>query len=550
MPYRAKFTAVVIAVCILTITCLLLARRSRLVSHPTPVSGPYHTDDTEAMFSEQAEERTVFSAPHTDSLESLPQSKIILDAVGTEPKPSMPSSFAARALLVKIQRNNAAPNKEDHSAAAIPHGRTAQLDLGSECSPQVLQSHTLNAQGHMTPVSKRRTGYILSLSFREQQTRAAESLFSLQCWAKTLSAHVVEPFVQESHLLVPADDSQHRLPRFSELFDINAWGTLSTKYGFAPLASWEKFLAEAPRQLIVVHFNYSNSLLQKSRKLSGTPLTHLALNDGYKKWCTPSYRLGSQLSYLSQRNFTIVREVCFNFYNGDELTLYQFNRHLYGSFAPREVTVLMEEWRGLNTNVNGKRVIVNDACWTSVPLQPSKFIVPSQKLRCDAKAYKHKYLRTDSYIAVIVRTEKIRLLGSDPSRIPYCLQKTLEVLSSMKKKRGINLVFLSMDIGKFGSSTIREEDARPYAHTYEDFVRKIYGPSASIGWWESTFESVTDVRDSGYIGTLQKTLVVKSRCILFVGGGSFQKHAKLLYQRLNSDKKKLCIEVVKGCTRL
>ena len=400
-----------------------------------------------------------------------------------------------------------------------------------------------NLEGGNVDLNRHRTGYILALTFREQQTRASDNLFSLQCWAKTLSVYIVEPYMQDSHLVVPVNDSQRKLIRFSDSFDINAWQGATAKHGFAPLASWEKFLTEAPRELIVVHFNYAKQAAQKLRKEQGMRLTHLAMDDTYKSGCVQEKGFGAKLHYLtSQQNFTVVREVCFNFKDGDELTLYQFNRHLFGEFAPKQVTVLMEEWRGIKHEVNGKRVVVYDACWTELPVLSLQYSRPSQRLLCDASRYKHKYLRY-SYIAVIVRTEKI-LLMDDRNLVMECLNKTLDLWRQTKKTTGIHLTFVSMDVGKYGSLGTRLSN-----NTHEEFFRQIYGPNASIKMWEDTFESVTNVHDAGYIASLQKTLVAKAQCIVFVGGGSFQKHAKYLYEKLHPDKKKRCIQVVQECSR-
>ena len=442
------------------------------------------------------------------------------------------NSLVKRSKLVDHQTTS---TKWPHSAKTK---RTSSYDCQNPNTGRQLASENIESNKH-------RTGYVLALTFREQQTRAADNLFSLQCWAKTLSVHIVEPFMQDSGLLIPMNDYQQKMIRFSDTFDLNAWQGATFKQGFAPIASWEKFLAEAPRELIVVHFRYVHQATRKLRKEQGNRATHLAVDDTYKSGCIPDETSISKIQYLtSKHNFSVVREVCFNFNNGDELTLYQFNTHLFGEFSPKHVTVLMEEWRGLPHEVNGKRVVVYDACWTEIPILSLQYSRPSQKLMCDASIYRHKYLRSD-YIAVIVRTEKIPLL-TDENSVTQCLNKTLDVWRQVKHTSGIYLTFVSMDVGKYGSKGMKLSDEN---NTHEAFFKQIYGPHASIKKWEHTFESVTDVRDSGYIASLQKTLVMQARCIVFVGGGSFQRHTKYLYERLHPDRKKQCIQVVRGCTR-
>ena len=206
----------------------------------------------------------------------------------------------------------------------------------------------------------------------------------------------------------------------------------------------------------------------------------------------------------------------------------------------------MDDWRGFASNINGRRVVVNDACWGGTPEQAIQFIHPSPRLLCDAKRYKQKYLKTDAYIAIIARTEKIALnqykLGIDG-----CLERTLNTWREMKRRTGLNLTFLSIDVGKYGSTGLQADTRMDVAA--EDFLHQLYGPTASVRQWEETFESITDIRDSGYIALLQKSLVVRAQCIIFVGGGSFQKHAKYLYQKLHPGKKGLCMHIVTECTR-
>ena len=440
-----------------------------------------------------------------------------------------------RSKLVDHQTTSTNPPARIDSAKTK---RTSSYDCQNPNTAPQLASENVESNKH-------RTGYVLALTFREQQTRASDNLFSLQCWAKTLSVHIVEPFMRDSCLMIPMNDDQQKMMRFSDTFDIKAWQGATSKQGFAPLAGWEKFLAEAPRELIIVHFRYVHQATHKLWKEQGINLPHLAVDDTYKSGCVPDEDSVTKIQYLTSKyNFSVVREVCFNFNHGDELTLYQFNTHLFGEFSPKDVTVLMEEWRGLKHEVNGKRVVVYDACWTEIPVLSLQYSRPSQKLLCDASQYRHKYLRS-AYIAVIVRAEKIPSLN-DENSLTKCLNKTLDVWRQLRRTSGIYLTFVSMDVGKYGSKGMKQSDQNI---THEAFFKQIYGPRASIKKWEHTFESVTDARDSGYIASLQKTIVMEAKCIVFVGGGSFQRHTKYLYEKLHPDRKKRCIQIVQGCTR-
>lgn len=400
----------------------------------------------------------------------------------------------------------------------------------------------------------RRTGYVLCLTYREQQTKAAVNMFSLQCWAKTLLVNVVEPFLHDSRFVVPLDASQKALLAFSDLFSLRQWDFLTTKLSFAPLAPWRQFLANASRDMIVVRLQYSSVMSVQQRIESGEKATHLAISDKYKEGCTKKKGFSHQLNYLTQYGFKVVREVCINFQHGDEITLLQFNSHIFGSYHPRDVTILMDEWRGFSSSAdNGKRILINDACWSRSTSLPSLYLRPSQRVYCDAHKYQAMYLggRKSRYISVIVRTEKIRLLKAG---MHGCLQETLKLLAHVQNQTRINSTFLSMDIGQYGSNSMDsnrlQSDKTSFTAEYDAFISGIYGRGASTEMWEKTFEAVTSVREAGYIASLQKILVAEGHCMVVVGGGSFQKHTIMLHTLANKKKgSKPCVHIVKSCSR-
>lgn len=406
----------------------------------------------------------------------------------------------------------------------------------------------------LDPNSAKRTGYILVASFREQQTKASDNLFGLQCWAKTLFVNIVEPYIINSHFVVPMSADQTSLLRYRDIFDLDVRQLLTAQHKFAPLASWDDFSSKASRKVIVVRFKYLSAKMSKfKRKNSNESVTHLAVNGSYKEGCDINAEFSRKIRYLRRElNFTVVREVCFNFAQGDELTLFQFNRHLYGGLGPKTVTVLMEEWRGLGSMENGKRVILFDACLPSSYVQSVTYSWPSQQLICDAKRYRQKNLRTANYISLMVRTEKIVSLDSSREFMAGCLNETLKVWRGLVASTGLQKTFLSMDIGSYGSNTLEQNgDSKyyPFLDLYRAFIRELFGPHATIKSWELGFEQAAVKRDLGYIGSLQKTLSAQSRCVVFAGGGTFQKHAQHIYERVNHGKRKPCLKILHRCSR-
>ena len=397
-----------------------------------------------------------------------------------------------------------------------------------------------------------RSGYILVASFREQQTRASESLFGLQCWARGFYVNIVEPYVENSRLMMPLNSSQHALLRYRDVFDLGLWQLLSVQHDFAPLASWEDFLAKAPRRLIVVRFKYLTNTTIMHRNENDS-IVHMAVDDAFKEGCrSASKELLKKISFLTERhNFTVVRNVCINFAHGDKLTLYQFNKHIYGEMEPELASVLIDEWRGFTSRVeNGKRVVLSDACPLSSAVNSQPYAWPSRQLICDARKYRQKYLLQNiEYIAVMLRTEKILKINNSMEFMAHYLNMTVSEWRTMKTKYGIQRTYLTMDIGKFGSASLlerRDERLTPFMPLYEAFVKTVLGPQTTIGKWETEFESVASHNDSGYIGSLQKTVAAQGKCMVLAGGGSFQKHARYMYERVVSSKRKRCLVTLSG----
>ena len=98
-------------------------------------------------------------------------------------------------------------------------------------------------------------GYALGWDYYEGQTSGARNLAGLQRWATSLNFGVVEPFVQESYFRTSAVFNNEKALRLSDYFDIDIWNhNAVTKIPHGtPLVSWEDFIKNAARQLIVVH---------------------------------------------------------------------------------------------------------------------------------------------------------------------------------------------------------------------------------------------------------------------------------------------------------
>ena len=413
-------------------------------------------------------------------------------------------------------------------------GHTHRDHTSTETSP-------LSVEDNLDLMSKR--GVVLAVNFYEQQTMASRNLFQLQCWAKKLNIAVVKPVTKDSFLQTPLDDKlQDNLLTFDDLYDISEWESVTDKYELAPLLEWGEFLIKAPRNVILVSYNYPSVSVLKARQKAGGQVLHPPEGERYKSGCETKWPSHSELHFLETRGFKVVRQVCFNFYHGDQLSLETFNSHILGEHSSGDVTIIMDMWRGLGS---GQRVLIKDTCTSIYPIQ--EFIRPSQHLVRDAEAYIDTHFKGEPFLAVMGRFEMTLLtIHKKEPVVPYCLRETLSRLQQFKQVTGLNRVFLSIDIGKYGSKKWRKNVEPDTMHELQNLIHGIYGDSSSLSDWERTFEPYS--QDAGYIGLLQKVIVTRAQCVLFTGGGAFQRHALYLYKTLNPVQSRQCLRVVEHCT--
>ena len=138
--------------------------------------------------------------------------------------------------------------------------------------------------------------------------------------------------------------------------------------------------------------------------------------------------------------------------------------------------------------------------------------------------------------------------GKDFS-IASCLRDTAAQLLALEESRRLSTAFLSIDVGRFGTKKWRGKMDATMSSDLSGFFDSVYGTKMSLQSWEASFEAVSSSKDAGYIALLQKVIVSRAQCVLFVGGGAFQRHALNLYRQLNVQQKNVeCLHIVKSCT--
>ena len=363
---------------------------------------------------------------------------------------------------------------------------------------------------------------MLSHEYCEQLTVAARSLELLQCWARKVGiSHVMEPFIMGTVFRSPPRGQERDSLRFNNVYDLDNWNGMSRGKKYPPIVTWEDFLEHAPRNLIVVDVAY-NSLCMLAEK----ERTEI-------KGCSVPTSLNDLVSKLEENKFKVVREVCLDFSaHRRMITMKEFHDQIFDRHKSANSTVLFSEWRGFSSN----RVRVQSS---GCELQYSTMKAsPSKQLVQDVDSYIEKHLGSSpGYVAVVLRIEKAKKLNKPPD---YCFQQTLEYWERMVRDTGINTTFLSTDIGKFGSKSYNSNNSDQF---FSSFFDTLYGKKMTIEQWEATFEGSSS--HPGYVGVLQKVIASRAECVLFTGGGSFQRHLLQLYHERHPGKD--CVYVVRTC---
>ena len=371
------------------------------------------------------------------------------------------------------------------------------------------------------------------MDYSDQMIGAARNLMTLQCFAghhiKSKHVKVVEPFLHPigSSLGVSLSPSYDKLEpqsantvRFSDVFDMEEWKDYYSSKEYAPLISWDDFIKNSPKRLILVHHQW------------------------FTKDCDQSM-INATKEFVTENKFEVVRQVCINFQYTGVLSPQKFLDTIYGSFEPNEVVVIFNRWGGFVNYVRNYRFSVRNITCGGDKLLFS----PSKQILSDVQEYSVKYMNnTNQYIAVMVRVEYFAInnhfngLSTEVQhkKLMECFNTINQKVTSVIQEKNIANRLLMMDIGKHGTYFFRTGtgkssrlDMKALNKAVLQFFEMMYGKSFTQEMWEKSYESVARFNAPGYTAFMQKQLAANSTCLLLAGGGSFQLSVKTLYNKLH-----------------
>ena len=407
-------------------------------------------------------------------------------------------------------------------------------------------------------------GFVMTLEYTGQQVAGLRALMSQQCWISSfdLPLAIVEPFSSNSLLCHSHQLWNNHLQGkttvlFRDLFDIYHFNEHSYGAGNPVLVSWEEFLQNAPRKVVLVtieDIHHPGCLVFHHEDMCKTK----ADNPSNKIFsgCNRTDIDLQTLSFLRHQNFHVVRNVCIRCSEAmTSVTPNIITRHIFKHDA-KDVTVIFNKWRfSMKVTKGCKKVeICNEK--TTLPHR----MIESKRLDDDANWYLKNYFNSKVVISIMIRVEWHFITNRNAQHgrndAVICLEDVLKAVAEVQRGFAGNTIssFVSMDVGTYGSGTfehtIKKTNTSKSVFTdvlthARQFVQELYRGTWTFNDWEESFLTIPGIlADKGYIATLQRTIASKGDCLILMGGGHFQYMALQTYLSRHPRKEEQCVKYV------
>ena len=403
-------------------------------------------------------------------------------------------------------------------------------------------------------------GYVLATHYVDQLSGSVINVFTLQCWAASLPGNVkvVEPFLHFGSLfglqLDPTkpkmnkgnsnqDDVENTVKLF-DLYDKKMWVDQEVLNSYADMDSWEYFLLNSPKKLILVDKLCSNN--------------GKCMACGERNFFESDLFLKSANNFAEFYNFSIVRKACYKHRLYTEEGLKDI---VYGNHRPDEVVVIFNRFGGFAPHGNILRInLFHSDCYRGPHF--NMIFTVHKNIKKQAREYIKQFMPntdTTGYVSVAFRTEQFAIsnhftLASKTEQLKimnYCVNKLANTAKKYKRWIRTSSIFFSTDAGKFGSAAFRKIDPNNFNHDailkypgseklkkntkkyyfHEDVLetgliklhKLLYGKVVPL---HKRIESIVSNRSPGYIALLEMTLTANATCVVLAGGGEF--HTRIM----------------------
>ena len=364
-------------------------------------------------------------------------------------------------------------------------------------------------------------GYILTLDYSDQLTSGTGNLRSLLCLAKRMGGvRVVEPFIYGSHLGLNVSANWTRELRMTDVLDYGVWKqkTPFEKYGdFVP---FQTFMDSAPQKLVMVQYCTG---LSRCR-----PCGHEDVISKGRIFC-------------ELNGFQLAGHECLTYGREKILTLSSIETQLYSNYSKSEVVLMFDLYGGIHYEeykaFYGYRLFAISRECTRWETSDSSALAPSKSVLADADRYIQKYLKGLRYISIMIRMELVFIethtsADNRSTVAKLCFDNILRRLTTIKNETGIECVFLTLDVGNYGSDGFRD----PYSagKHVDKFLSTLFERNTTIHEWEEWFASISRTKNPGYMAILQKAIAARGDILVLAGSGSYQGSARKMYEELHS----------------
>ena len=404
--------------------------------------------------------------------------------------------------------------------------------------------------------------YILVLYYFEQMNNAMKNLLHLGPVAMNLDLKIVEPFVVHSRLyglpgMLPSGEVTGKFYSLHTLFNIDSVNQSLYSYANATMASFEEFIFNAPRDIVVVYFIHKEHFRPRTFRLQYRYLQILKLvseaeiplidctNEIAHEEQIYGGLLGSLLNITVKYgavNFRIVKFICAA--GERDITTDQLKDQL----GLQKKTVIFPEWRGCayrHCNLEMRHKFVTHSRVKLLyrlkgekesPLNIS-YVNSDLVMQTASLFIQSLDLTKKPYVSVYMRIEKLLKTNNtfriNKSYINCCTSVLHNVLANLKKRYQLKNVLLITDLGKYGS------DACPgdCQVVGTDLLRSIEKANKIKAFGYDPSRTPMKIDNSGFAAMVEMEMLARARRLITVGYGLFKEQVSQLYEKRNINSK-------------
>lgn len=390
--------------------------------------------------------------------------------------------------------------------------------LGSECCYHSFNSKKVSEDD---AEDEKRLRFLFVLHHYEQITKTTQNLIYLAAVAKEMNRVIIEPFVRDSRMCglpsgwlgAPRKERRKFYP-LSLYYDVEFMNDLLKKSGIATMRKLELFkqnCRSGEENTTLLHFMFNDQSredMQKWYKIS--PLTYQRVKENILQsgWCDCSFIDGGLNVTNRIGNLTPGRQICVDAERVKSIKLFK------DEIIKDDKCVVIIHWRGfgrdrsyfkLETSLNDRKLVHS--------LRLSKHVLRQAKTITEAIG--------GEYISIHIRSER-QILWYDVARLSQCLETLIEKATNLTKTTGINKVFVSSDMTRHGSDTLRSLTAQnsTLAHKMKQLKRLVSKRLNAIKYNPKSNDPLN--MDSGVIALTQMNVLIGGSHLLTLGSGTFQ----------------------------